>query len=86
MDSSFAMQLIIFIEEEFNIQVIDEDLDLDLWAAGIEGRQTNVIATGENGVIDYDNSQSIDMEQERFALTSADFDNDGRLDVLSVGL
>ena len=27
-DSSVAMQLVIFVEEEFNIQVTDEDLDL----------------------------------------------------------
>lgn len=27
-DSSVAMQLVIFVEEEFNIQVMDDDLDL----------------------------------------------------------
>ena len=27
-DSSVAMQLVVFVEEEFNIQVTDEDLDL----------------------------------------------------------
>ena len=27
-DSSVALQLVIFVEEEFNIQVTDEDLDL----------------------------------------------------------
>ena len=27
-DSSFAMQLVVFVEEEFNISVTDEDLDL----------------------------------------------------------
>lgn len=62
------------------------DENLDLWTAGIEGRTTNVIATNEGGLLDYNNVLVFDNEQERYALTQADFDNDGDSDVLSVGL
>ena len=64
---------------------LDNDSDLDLWALGDRGRSTAIYATEDNGYWDSNAKVNIDSELFRKGVTSADFDNDGDVDVITVG-
>ncbi len=64
---------------------LDGDADLDLWTLGDQGRKTEIYATIDSGLLDINAKTIIDDEYFRAGVSAADFDNDGDIDVVSVG-
>lgn len=64
---------------------IDNDQDLDLWYADNTDINSEIVLTDEEGGLDYQTGRVTLNENQIQALVTDDFDNDGHVDVVSVG-
>ena len=64
---------------------LDNDSDLDLWALGNWGQPSGIYLTKDDGFFNTDSEIIIDDKEFRSGVSATDLDNDGDLDIVTVG-
>lgn len=67
------------------LQDWDNDSDLDLWTVGTSSRDSELYITDNGGFWQANEGINIETESQRNGIAKADFNNDGRIDVVTVG-